>query len=118
MYLTDWHAFLWLLLAQRLAASGADVLAVQQHGFGRDLAAEHAAALRMVLAQQDRVPVGEDLQRGVRGDVVGVAQFLRQDDAAKTVDTADDAGRKHFQTSCCSPRLRPVATPRTAPFGG
>ena len=46
---------------------------MQQNCVGRNLAAEYTGALGTVLAQHNGFPIGENLQRGVGRDAVGVA---------------------------------------------
>ena len=69
---------------------------MEQHGVGRNVAAENAAALRVVLAHNDGIPIGKNLQRGIRSNIVGSAEFLGQDHAAQTVNAANDTGRNHL----------------------
>ena len=56
-------------------------------------AAEHAAGF--MLAQDDRVALGINLQRVTAGHIQGLAQFDGQGDAAKIVDVPHDTGRFH-----------------------
>ena len=88
-------------LLAAIAGSEGRVLACETIGLTPPLLvdvtnAEYAAALSVVLAQNDGLPVSKNLQRGVRRNAVGIAQFLRQDHAVQTVNAANDTGRNHL----------------------
>ena len=62
-----------LLFGQRSLAGGADGFAVQLYRAGRYLAAQDAGIGGVVLAQQDGIALGHDLQRRIGGDLKGAA---------------------------------------------
>ena len=74
------------------AAAGGDEFAVQLHPPRHDLTAKGAGIGGTVFAQQNGVPFGKNLQRGVGGNIKGAAQFLGQDHTAQRVNMADDPG--------------------------
>ena len=62
-----------LLFGQRSLAGGADGFAVQLYRAGGYLAAQDAGIGGAVLAQQDGIALGHDLQRRIGGDLKGAA---------------------------------------------